>query len=81
MELAKIRQTQHFNLEVINIQNREQTKWKRKYVYWVPVLHIGGKEVAKGKWDGQTVLKALAEWQKTVQITDSEADADTSGQN
>lgn len=64
-ELAKVRQRRPFQLETINIQDPGQEKWKRKYVYWIPALHIEGKEVAKGRWDAQTVDKALDEWETT----------------
>ncbi|KAI1791698.1 hypothetical protein LXA43DRAFT_1082516 [Ganoderma leucocontextum] len=47
-ELAKVRQQRPFELETINIQDPGQDRWKRKYVYWIPALHIEGKEVAKG---------------------------------
>lgn len=33
-------------------------------MYWIPALHIDDKEVAKGRWDAQTVNKALDEWQQ-----------------
>ncbi|TFK88320.1 hypothetical protein K466DRAFT_652715 [Polyporus arcularius HHB13444] len=53
-ELAKVRQQRAFDLETINIQDKGQERWKKKYVYWIPALHIEGKEVAKGRWDAQT---------------------------
>jgi zinc finger CCHC domain-containing protein 8 len=64
-ELAKVRQQRAFELQTVNIQDPGQEKWKRKYVYWIPALHIDDKEVAKGRWDAQTVSKALDEWQNT----------------
>ena len=64
-ELAKVRLRRNFELETINIQDAGQEKWKRKYVYWIPALHLEGKEIAKGRWDAQTVDQALDEWQKT----------------
>ena len=63
-ELAKVRQQRPFNLETINIQDPGQERWKRKYVYWIPALHIEGKEVAKGRWDAQTVTEALDAWER-----------------
>ena len=51
--------------KTINIQDEGQGEWKKKYVYWIPALHLEGKEVAKGRWDGQTVIQALDEWEKT----------------
>ncbi|KAG6812078.1 hypothetical protein H0H92_004544 [Tricholoma furcatifolium] len=38
-----------FQLETINIQDPGQEKWKKKYVYWIPALHLEGKEIAKGQ--------------------------------
>nr|VWP02100.1 DEP domain-containing protein [Ganoderma boninense] len=58
-ELAKVRQQRPFELETVNIQDPGQERWKRKYVYWIPALHLEGKEVAKGRWDAQTVHQAL----------------------
>ena len=53
-----------FGLDIVNIQEPGQEHWRRKYVYWIPALHIDGQEVAKGRWDGQTVTRALDLWQK-----------------
>ncbi|KAK0211730.1 hypothetical protein IW262DRAFT_1450564 [Armillaria fumosa] len=53
-ELAKVRQSRQFQLEIVNIQEPGQEKWKRKYVYWIPALHLDGKEIAKGRWDSST---------------------------
>jgi len=36
-------------------------------VYWIPALHLEGKEIAKGRWDAQNVIQALDEWEKTQQ--------------
>ncbi|KAG1723691.1 hypothetical protein EDB19DRAFT_1898037 [Suillus lakei] len=36
-----------FDLEIVNIQDKGQEKWKKKYVYWIPALHLDGKEIAK----------------------------------
>ncbi|KAH7889495.1 thioredoxin-like protein [Phlebopus sp. FC_14] len=58
-ELAKVRQKREFDLEVINIQDNGQEMWKKKYVYWIPALHVDGKEVAKGRWEASTVIEAL----------------------
>ncbi|KIY62567.1 hypothetical protein CYLTODRAFT_458878 [Cylindrobasidium torrendii FP15055 ss-10] len=55
-ELAKVRQTRPFELDVINIQDAGQERWKRKYVYWIPALHLEGKEVVKGRWDAADPL-------------------------
>ncbi|KAI0351490.1 hypothetical protein OH77DRAFT_1524029 [Trametes cingulata] len=56
-ELAKVRQQRPFELETINIQDPGQERWKRKYVYWIPALHLEGREVAKGRWDAQTYIE------------------------
>ncbi|KAK7694086.1 hypothetical protein QCA50_003662 [Cerrena zonata] len=69
-ELAKVRQQRHFQLETINIQDKGQERWKRKYVYWIPALHLEGKEVAKGRWDAQVVNEALDKWEKDQNPTD-----------
>ncbi|KAI8982906.1 hypothetical protein BD414DRAFT_523443 [Trametes punicea] len=63
-ELAKVRQQRAFELETINIQDPGQERWKRKYVYWIPALHLEGREVAKGRWDAQTVNQALDTWER-----------------
>ena len=70
-ELAKVRQTRQFQLKTINIQDKGQEKWKRKYVYWIPVLHVEEKEVMKGRWDATHVNRALDLWEKEHQ-TDGE---------
>jgi zinc finger CCHC domain-containing protein 8 len=33
-------------------------------VYWIPVLHLEGKEIAKGQWNAQNVIQALDKWEK-----------------
>ena len=48
--LAQVRKTRPFELKVVNIQEAGQERWRRKYVYWIPVLHLEDKEVAKGRW-------------------------------
>ncbi|KJA26985.1 hypothetical protein HYPSUDRAFT_212670 [Hypholoma sublateritium FD-334 SS-4] len=45
--LIKVRQQRDFQLDTVNIQDAGQEKWKRKYVYWIPALHLEGKEIAK----------------------------------
>ncbi|KDQ33053.1 hypothetical protein PLEOSDRAFT_48543 [Pleurotus ostreatus PC15] len=54
-ELEKVRKQRQFQLEVINIQDTGQEKWKKKYVYWIPALHLEGKEIVKGRWDASDV--------------------------
>ncbi|KAF8136670.1 hypothetical protein EV363DRAFT_1447027 [Boletus edulis] len=65
-ELAKVKKQREFDLEVINIQDKGREKWKKKYVYWIPALHLDGKEIAKGRWDASTVLEALKQREATL---------------
>jgi zinc finger CCHC domain-containing protein 8 len=62
----------HFELNTVNIQEPGQESWKKKYVYWIPALHLDGKEIAKGRWDDHTVLRALDEWNQLQQETHPE---------
>ncbi len=69
-----------FQLDTVNIQDAGQEKWKRKYVYWIPALHLEGKEIAKGRWDESVVLQALKEWdqsQSEPQATREETPTDS----
>lgn len=59
----------------MNIRDAGQERWLRRYVYWIPALHLDGREVAKGRWGESEVLKALEEWDqdaKNQSGTDSE---------
>lgn len=58
-ELAKVKNLHDLQLQVINIQDSGQEIWKRRYAHWIPVLHLDGEEIAKGRWDASTVLTAL----------------------
>ena len=58
-----MRKTRSFDLSTINIHEAGRERWKRKYVYWIPALHVEGREVAKGRWDAQTVSAALDTWE------------------
>ncbi|KIY50721.1 hypothetical protein FISHEDRAFT_71045 [Fistulina hepatica ATCC 64428] len=69
-ELAKVRSVLPFELTQINIHEEGQERWRKKYMYWIPVLHIDGKEVLKGRWDSWGVLAALENWK--AQVTSSE---------
>ncbi len=60
-----------FRFDVVNIQDPGQEYWRRKYVYWIPALHIDGKEVAKGRWDRETVIQALDSWGKNADKGDA----------
>jgi zinc finger CCHC domain-containing protein 8 len=53
-----------FDLDTINIQEPGQERWRKKYVYWIPALHLEGREVAKGIWDAGAVNRALDEWEE-----------------
>jgi hypothetical protein len=55
----------NFELDVVNIQDSGQEHWRKKYAHWIPALHVDGQEVAKGRWDGQTITRALDAWQKS----------------
>ncbi|KZT26600.1 DUF836-domain-containing protein [Neolentinus lepideus HHB14362 ss-1] len=70
-ELSKVRATRPFHLDIVNIQDKGQEKWKKKYVYWIPALHLDGKEIAKGRWDGQTVTQALDKWEQETKTQGS----------
>ncbi|KAI0695863.1 hypothetical protein C8T65DRAFT_832987 [Cerioporus squamosus] len=62
-ELAKVRQQRAFDLEIVNIQDQGQERWKKKYVYWIPALHVEGKEVAKGRFAvDQTGVASASEY-------------------
>ncbi|KAJ7073900.1 hypothetical protein C8F01DRAFT_1224698 [Mycena amicta] len=62
IELNRVRQTRQFDLTLIDINAPENASWKKKYVYWIPALHLEGQEIAKGRWDAKDVTKALEEW-------------------
>ncbi|KAL5511357.1 ZCCHC8_1 [Sanghuangporus vaninii] len=62
--LSQVRKTRPFELQIVNIQDPGQERWRKKYVYWIPALHIEGKEVVKGRWGESEVLKALDQWEK-----------------
>ncbi|KAJ7633082.1 hypothetical protein FB45DRAFT_745969 [Roridomyces roridus] len=51
IELNRVRQQRPFQLETIDIHAAGNAAWKKKYVYWIPALHVDGKEVVKGRWD------------------------------
>lgn len=65
-ELSKVKQLRPFTLETINIQDPGQERWKRKYLYWIPALHLDSKEIAKGLWTAQDVHQALEKWDAEV---------------
>ncbi|KAJ6490737.1 hypothetical protein C8R47DRAFT_977082 [Mycena vitilis] len=51
IELNRVRQTRPFQLETIDIHAAGNAAWKKKYVYWIPALHLDGQEIVKGRWD------------------------------
>ena len=57
-----MRQHRLFELETVNIRDAGQERWLRRYVYWIPALHLDGREVAKGRWGEEEVRRALEEW-------------------
>lgn len=51
-----------FDLETIDIHASGQEKWKKRYVYEIPVLHLQGKVIAKGRWNEETVKSSILQW-------------------
>ncbi|KAJ7578517.1 hypothetical protein C8J56DRAFT_1006926 [Mycena floridula] len=70
-ELARVKLTRDFRLETIDIQSPGQEFWKKKYVYWIPALHLEGKEICKGRWDGETLFGLYT--RDVVQVIGEEA--------
>ena len=59
-------QTRHpFTLETVDIHALGQEKWKKRYVYDIPVLHLDKKTIARGRWDKNDVEGAIAAWKQT----------------
>ncbi|KAJ6526285.1 hypothetical protein DFH09DRAFT_1415917 [Mycena vulgaris] len=71
LELNRVRQTRQFQLETIDIHAPGNAAWKKKYVYWIPALHLDGQEIAKGRWDANDVTKALEKWDQEKQQAES----------
>lgn len=62
-EILKDIQTRRpFTLETIDIHGPGQEKWKKRYVYDIPVLHLDGKTIARGRWDKKAVEGAIEAW-------------------
>jgi zinc finger CCHC domain-containing protein 8 len=55
-----------FYLETVNILEKGQEEWKKKYVHWIPVLHLEGREIAKGRWGSLEVNQALDSWEQEM---------------
>ncbi|KAJ1303968.1 hypothetical protein OPQ81_008378 [Rhizoctonia solani] len=53
-ELKTLRKEHNFELTTIDIHSPGQERWKRRYVYWIPALHLDDVEIAKGRWDANT---------------------------
>ncbi|KAJ7264915.1 hypothetical protein B0H12DRAFT_1230559 [Mycena haematopus] len=60
-----------FQLETIDIHATGNAVWKKKYVYWIPALHLDDQEIAKGRWDATDVTKALEQWDRNQQQAQS----------
>ncbi|KAJ7355894.1 hypothetical protein DFH08DRAFT_1053542 [Mycena albidolilacea] len=71
LELNRVRQTRPFKLETIDIHAPGNAAWKKKYVYWIPALHLEDQEIAKGRWDATDVTKALEQWDQNQQQAQS----------
>ncbi|KAF8205558.1 glutaredoxin domain-containing protein [Mycena galopus ATCC 62051] len=71
VELNRVRQTRQFQLETIDIHAKGNAAWKKKYVYWIPALHLDDQEIAKGRWDATDVTKALEQWDRNQQQAQS----------
>ncbi|KAJ7766665.1 hypothetical protein B0H16DRAFT_1453720 [Mycena metata] len=63
IELNRVRLTRQFELDTIDIHAPGNAAWKKKYVYWIPALHLEGQEIVKGRWDATDVTKALDTWE------------------
>ncbi|EUC55914.1 DUF836 family protein [Rhizoctonia solani AG-3 Rhs1AP] len=64
-ELKTLRKEHNFELTTIDIHSPGQESWKRRYVYWIPALHLDDIEIAKGRWDATTVRPFLEKWKET----------------
>ncbi|KAJ7137879.1 hypothetical protein C8R44DRAFT_868251 [Mycena epipterygia] len=74
IELNRVRQTRQFQLETIDIHAPGNAAWKKKYVYWIPALHLDGQEIAKGRWAAKDVTKALEKWDQDHQQAESKTE-------
>jgi len=68
-ELASVRQTHPFELDIIDIYSDQGKPWRNRYAWWIPVLHLEGKEIAKGRWDQMNIREALEAWKKNNEKT------------
>lgn len=63
-ELRKVQATHPFTLDIVDIHSDQGKVWKKKYEWWIPVLHLEDVEIAKGRWNQHDVKKALDTWRK-----------------
>ncbi|KAJ6501961.1 hypothetical protein C8R45DRAFT_1190006, partial [Mycena sanguinolenta] len=61
VELNRVRQTRPFELQTVDIHAPGNAVWKKKYVYWIPALHLDDQEIAKGRWDATDYLSFFTE--------------------
>ncbi|KAG8863067.1 hypothetical protein FRB96_009247 [Tulasnella sp. 330] len=62
--LENARKQLPFEVDTVNIYDQGQERWKRRYVYEIPVLMLGDEIKAKGRWGESEVLKALQEFRQ-----------------
>lgn len=63
--LNDLKKERPFQLETVDIHAQGQEKWKRRYVYTIPVLHLDGKVIAQGRWNEGEIRNAIIEWDET----------------
>jgi len=63
-ELVKVRVQSPFHLQLVDIQDPGQDKWKRLYQYDIPVLHLEEKMIMKHRVDPARLVERLNEWTK-----------------
>ncbi|GJJ12337.1 hypothetical protein Clacol_006578 [Clathrus columnatus] len=60
IELGKVKETHPFTLDIIDIHSEQGRPWKEKYAWWIPVLHLEGKEIAKGRWNQHVAVDSIS---------------------
>jgi len=63
-ELSNLRARHEFTLNIVDIREPGNERWQNRYQYWIPALHLEGKEIAKGRWSAADVEPALGTWQE-----------------
>ncbi|TCD68468.1 hypothetical protein EIP91_010754 [Steccherinum ochraceum] len=76
--LKEARQRHTFELQEVNILEPGQERWYRRYRYWIPAIHLEGKEIAKGRIESKPVLDALQEWHHSQTIQSSQSNTEAS---